>query len=154
MSDAAWESLSNQAVAAAGLVYFLALLAHLVEWSALRSLPVAAGAERLNSVDIPGGIGTVSFDGVDRWTKLQISQTPGKWVALAGVVMALIGLLGSLFIRPRRVWVRARREEHGTLVEVAALDRSAGGDLSGEIDEITVQLKGTQLKGTVLKETV
>ncbi|MCH1865154.1 c-type cytochrome biogenesis protein CcsB [Nocardioides sp. CFH 31398] len=45
MSNAAWESLSNQAVAAAGVVYFLALLAHLVEWSALRRLPVAK-AER------------------------------------------------------------------------------------------------------------
>ena len=34
MTDAAWETLSNQAVAAAGVVYFLALLAHLVEWAA------------------------------------------------------------------------------------------------------------------------
>ena len=32
MTDAAWETLSNQAVAAAGVLYFLALLAHLVEW--------------------------------------------------------------------------------------------------------------------------
>ncbi len=44
-------------------------------------------------------------------------------------MLALIGLLGSLFIRPRRVWVRARRDEEGTLVEVAALDRSGGGDV-------------------------
>lgn len=36
VSDAAWETLSNQAVAAAGLVYFVALLVHLVEWAALR----------------------------------------------------------------------------------------------------------------------
>ena len=36
VSDAAWETLSNQAVAAAGLVYFLALLVHLAEWAALR----------------------------------------------------------------------------------------------------------------------
>ena len=36
MSNAAWETLSNQAVAAAGLVYFVALLVHLVEWAALR----------------------------------------------------------------------------------------------------------------------
>ena len=42
--------------------------------------------------------------------RIQISQTPGKGIALAGVVLALLGLLGSLFIRPRRVWVRARRE--------------------------------------------
>ena len=31
-----WESLSNQGVATAGVLYFLALLAHLVEWSSLR----------------------------------------------------------------------------------------------------------------------
>ncbi len=36
MTDAAWETLSDQAVAAAGVVYFLALLAHLVEWASLR----------------------------------------------------------------------------------------------------------------------
>ena len=35
-----WEHLSNQAIAAAGVVYFLALVAHLVEWSALRTVPV------------------------------------------------------------------------------------------------------------------
>ena len=87
-------------------------------------------------VELPNGLGTVSFDGVQRWTKLQISQTPGKLIALSGVVLALIGLLGSLFIRPRRVWVRARRDEHGTLVEVAALDRSGGGDMAAVVDEL------------------
>ncbi len=45
MSDAAWETLSNQAIAAAGIVYFLALMSHLVEWSALRTVPVSRGAK-------------------------------------------------------------------------------------------------------------
>ena len=34
-------------------------------------------------------------------------------VTLAGVVLALVGLLVSLFIRPRRVWVRARVASDG-----------------------------------------
>jgi len=38
MTDAAWATLSNQAVAAAGVVYFLALLAHVLEWSSLRQV--------------------------------------------------------------------------------------------------------------------
>ena len=38
MTDQAWETLSNQLVAVAGVLYFLALIAHLVEWSALRRL--------------------------------------------------------------------------------------------------------------------
>ena len=82
--------------------------------------------------------------GSSAWNKIQISQTPGKWIALTGVVMALIGLLGSLFIRPRRVWVRARREGDGTLVEVAALDRSGGGDVAVVVDELVATLQGPQ----------
>ena len=39
MTDASWEALSNQAVAASMVVYFLALLAHLVQWAGLRKLP-------------------------------------------------------------------------------------------------------------------
>jgi cytochrome c-type biogenesis protein CcsB len=47
MTDAAWGTLSNQAVAAAGLVYFLALLSYVVEWASLRQVTqqqVLAGA--------------------------------------------------------------------------------------------------------------
>ena len=86
-----------------------------------------------DEVELPDGLGTVTFEGIERWNKLQISETPGKLIALGGVVLALIGLLGSLFIRPRRVWVRARRDGDGaddgeTVIDLGALDRSAGGD--------------------------
>jgi cytochrome c biogenesis protein len=96
---------------------------------------------------LPDGLGSVSFDGVQPWVRVQISQTPGKEVALAGVVLALIGLLGSLFLRPRRVWVRARPRDEadggGTMVEVALLDRSGGADLTDVLDEIVGDLKET-----------
>ncbi len=94
------------------------------------------------TVVLPDGLGSVSFDGVERWTKIQISQTPGKRIALAGVILALIGMLGSLFIRPRRIWVRARQDGEVTLVEVAGLDRSGGGDVSAVITEIMTALPG------------
>jgi cytochrome c biogenesis protein len=99
-----------------------------------------------DKVTLPDGLGTVSFDGVERWNKIQISQTPGKKLALGGVVLALLGLLGSLFIRPRRVWVRARDEGGGTLVEVAALDRSGGGDVSLVVTDIVSALPGAPTK--------
>ena len=50
MTDTAWETLSNQAIAAASIVYFLALMSHLVEWSALRTVPVSAA-----KVAVPAG---------------------------------------------------------------------------------------------------
>ena len=59
------------------------------------------------TVTLPDGLGTVSFDSIQPWVRIQISQTPGKFIALTGVVLALLGLIGSLFIRPRREIGRA-----------------------------------------------
>jgi cytochrome c-type biogenesis protein CcsB len=46
MTDHTWGVLSNQAITAAGVVYFLALLCALVEWSAWQSRARAAVAEK------------------------------------------------------------------------------------------------------------
>ncbi|MCW2737024.1 cytochrome c biogenesis protein ResB [Nocardioides sp.] len=90
-----------------------------------------------DTVTLPDGLGSVTFEGLQRWNKIQISRTPGKFLALGGMVAALLGLLGSLFVRPRRLWVRARRQDDGsTLVEVARLDRSSGGDPETGRDEL------------------
>lgn len=93
-------------------------------------------------VQLPDGLGSVEFERVEPWVRLQISQTPGKKIALAGVVLALLGLLGSLFVRPRRVWVRARREGAGTMVDVAVLDRSGNGEASEVLARIVARLRG------------
>jgi cytochrome c-type biogenesis protein CcsB len=59
MTDSAWGTLSNQAVAAAAVVYFLALLAHVVEWSSLRQvdrsqvLVGSGGAEASDPIEPP-----------------------------------------------------------------------------------------------------
>lgn len=94
-----------------------------------------------DKVDLPDGLGSVEFTGLQRWNKLQVSETPGRFIALGGVVLALIGLLGSLFIRPRRVWVRVRRlggveGAEGTLLELGALDRSSSGDPERGAEEL------------------
>ncbi|MFW6773727.1 c-type cytochrome biogenesis protein CcsB [Nocardioides sp. CPCC 205120] len=46
MSNEAWETLSNQAVAISGIVYFLGFIAHLWQWASLRKVPVSR-AERV-----------------------------------------------------------------------------------------------------------
>jgi cytochrome c biogenesis protein len=88
-----------------------------------------------------GGAGTITFDGYDRWVRLQISETPGKVVPLVGVLAAIVGLLGSLFVRPRRTWVRVRSTGGRTVVEVAALDRVSGGDPAAHVADVASALR-------------
>ena len=95
------------------------------------------------TIQLPDGLGSITFDGVSRYVKLQVSRSPYDEVALGGVSLALVGLLGSLFIRPRRIWVRVRSVDGGaTLVEIAGLDRTAGGDLAAEIRRIEDAIAG------------
>jgi cytochrome c biogenesis protein len=105
------------------------------------------------TVMLPDGKGSVTFHGVKHWTRLQISRTPDVWVTLLGVVLALVGLLGSLFIRPRRVWVRARRRDGVTLVELAALDRSGGGDLTPVLSSVVDSLQGAHAPAEEVRRT-
>ena len=61
--------------------------------------------------------------------------------------MALAGLLLSLFIQRRRVWVRAAESGSGvTVVTVAGLARSDEADLAPEVDAVVDALK--EGKGT------
>jgi cytochrome c biogenesis protein len=100
------------------------------------------------TIELPDGLGSVTFDRVDPWVRVQISQTPGKEIALLGVVLALIGLCASLYLRPRRVWVRARTvigagpgDTMITVVEVAGLDRSGNGDLDQVLSDLVDALQ-------------
>ena len=90
------------------------------------------------TVTLPNGMGSVSFDDVKQFVKLQVSRAPYTWVALLGMCLALLGLLGSLFVRPRRIWVRYNSDTGQ--VEIAALDRSSGGDPTPEIDKLATEL--------------
>jgi cytochrome c biogenesis protein len=93
------------------------------------------------SITLPDGRGSLTFDAYDRWVKLQVSHTPGLNLALAGILLAILGLMGSLFIHPRRTWVRVRTVDGRSVVEVAGLDRGPERGLGDEIDAIAQALR-------------
>jgi cytochrome c biogenesis protein len=106
------------------------------------------------SYTLPDGRGTIQMDGWVRWVKLQIGDTPGVAISLGAIGFAVVGLCLSLFIRPRRVWVRARRGEDGpTLVEVAGLDRAdARAGLDEDVAELAAGWSGdTTGKGSSIR---
>lgn len=85
----------------------------------------------------------VQFVELRQFARFQISSTPLVAMPLWGVVAGLCGLLLSLFVRPRRIWVRARRDGSRTVVDVAALDRVPRDDLPGDVAGLIARMKET-----------
>jgi cytochrome c biogenesis protein len=95
-----------------------------------------------DSWDLPEGAGTITFTGFDRWASFQIAFDPGKELTLAAAVIAMIGLMASLFIRRRRLWVRATTNDVGvTVVEVGALGRSDSVDVTDDVSSMVQALE-------------
>jgi cytochrome c biogenesis protein len=86
------------------------------------------------TMNLPRGLGSLTFDGYRQWVVLQLADDPGRRLTLLGAALAILGLLGSLFVRPRRLWVRATADGAGrTVVDVGALARSDGPDLAADV---------------------
>ncbi|MDF9716739.1 c-type cytochrome biogenesis protein CcsB [Nocardioides sp. ChNu-153] len=85
MSNEAWETLSNQAVAISGIVYFLGFIAHLWQWASLRKVPVSrvervavgAGA-RSGGVSAGRPAGRRSGATEEAWSEDEVAATAGE----------------------------------------------------------------------------
>lgn len=97
------------------------------------------------TAQLPGGRGSITFDRVVRWAGISVRYDPGKGIALAGALLALLGLVASLTVRRRRVFVRVLPEAGTgrTVVVVGGLAR--GGDAGedpatgGLLDDLLAQ---------------
>jgi len=81
--------------------------------------------------------GTITFEGVVPWVNLQIVSDPGKSYSLIGGIVAILGLLASLFTRRRRIWIRVESGE----VQVAGLAKNSAPGLAVEMTEFVTKLK-------------
>ena len=91
---------------------------------------------------LPGGA-TLTFDGVKEFAVFQVTVDPGKWLVLGAAVTALTGLVLSLRVRRRRIWVRATPGEAGTLVEVGGLARQDPEGFAPEVAALVERLRST-----------
>ncbi|MFE1781171.1 cytochrome c biogenesis protein ResB [Streptomyces sp. NPDC059506] len=103
--------------------------------------PLAQMMKPGDTMELPDGAGSLTFERIDEWATFQVTSKPGTDLALAGAIAAIAGLSGSLFIQRRRVWVRATPDGHGrTVVETAALGRSESARVAEELGDIAALL--------------
>jgi cytochrome c biogenesis protein len=105
------------------------------------------------TMTLPDGAGSVTFEGVKRFAALDIRYDPTKGAALIAALLALAGLTTSLFVRRRRLWVRVGVDADGrTVVEAAGLAR---GDDAGLALQVQAVLDGVgQPRAETLQKVV
>ena len=102
--------------------------------------------------ELPGG-GSLTFVETTEWATFQVTQDPGKLVALVASTGMVVGLCLSLFVRRRRLWLRAVPAGGGedgsrTVIEVAGLARTGPEAFEAEFAELVERLRPTAARPT------
>jgi cytochrome c biogenesis protein len=113
------------------------------------------------TMTLPDGT-TVTFSGYKQWASLQVSHDPTQYFLLAAAICMVLGLLGSLVVRRRRLWLRistgpsdsdssdgkstaspdsVRDGGSRTLIEVGGLARNDSGNFAGEFAAMLDRLR-------------
>lgn len=89
------------------------------------------------TVELPEGLGSVTFDALPRFAALDLRYDPSLPWLLGFAVAAMLGLFGSLFVPRRRLWVRTSPAPGGgTRVSAAALARGEDPGLSRDLERV------------------
>lgn len=100
------------------------------------------------SAQLPNGLGSIEFTGIERYVSVDIHHDPTPALALLFAVLILGGLLLSLFVPRRRVWIKALPGADGrpTRVEYAGLARGEDPTLARAVAELAAR-HGQHLDG-------
>ena len=124
-----------------------------LDTEAMTPVPGAGGADQLRillrpgqTFELPDGRGSITFDGVQRFAGLSIRTDPGKSLTLVAALLSLAGLVASLVIRRRRLFVRVGpADEAGrTVVSVGGLAKDDDEGMPDEVDGVLTALEGTR----------
>lgn len=115
-------------------------------------LPVTLYLRPGETVDLPDGLGTLTFDALPRFVALDLRHDPSLAWVLTFALLAFAGLATSLFVPRRRVWLRLRPGDEGpgagrTVVTAAALARGDDVGLQAELDRAMDRLRGADVDG-------
>ncbi len=85
----------------------------------------------------PGAtLGTLTFTGYHRFVNFQVSDSSGNVPAVVAAGLAIVGLMMSLLLPRRRVWVRATATGGATVVDIGAMARGDAERLADEVDRV------------------
>lgn len=88
------------------------------------------------TAELPDGLGSVTFSGITRYVSLDIHHDSTPIPTLIFAILVLAGLLLSLFIPRRRMWITATPGPNGTVLRYAGLARGEDPNLEAAVQEL------------------
>ena len=88
------------------------------------------------TTDLPNGMGTITLDSVPRYASFDVMRNPAQEFVLVFALLALGGLVWSLFVPRRRMWVKAVPTGDGVVLQYAALARGDDPALERAVEEL------------------
>lgn len=88
------------------------------------------------TADLPNGLGTVELVNVPRYASFDVMQNPLQIGILLFALAALGGLIWSLFVPRRRMWVKAIPTDDGVVLQYAGLARGDDPALDRAVEEL------------------
>lgn len=88
-----------------------------------------------DTAELPDGLGSVEFTSLPRFISIDVHHDPTQVGVLVSSVLALLGLLTSLFVPRRRLWVVAEDDADGVRLQYAGLARGDDPGLERAIDD-------------------
>jgi len=89
--------------------------------------------------DLPGGMGTITLEAVPRYASFDVMRNPAQDWVLVSALVAVAGLLSSLFVPRRRMWVKALPVADGVVLQYAALARGDDPTLTRAVEQLREQ---------------
>ena len=89
-----------------------------------------------DKVDLPGDLGSIELESIPRFVSLDVHHDPSQLWVLIFSALVVAGLVTSLFIPRRRMWVKAVTTKDGVTLEYAGLARGDDPTLTAAVADL------------------
>ncbi|NLB46895.1 MAG: cytochrome c biogenesis protein ResB [Microbacteriaceae bacterium] len=89
-----------------------------------------------DTLELPDGMGTITLEAAPRYAAFDVMRNPAQMWVLISALAATAGLLVSLFIPRRRMWVKATASDDGVVLQYAALARGDDPTLERAVEQL------------------
>ncbi len=96
-----------------------------------------------DTFQLPGGRGSISYESTTRFAGLSVRHDPGQGLTLAAALLTIAGLVASLLVKRRRVFVRAAADPDDpgrSVVTIGGLAKSADPSLGAAVQALADEL--------------